>query len=99
VAIEAVSPSPGPMGEQQRARDKHSEVLTEKPQKIILEDRNKRETGEEKREKVSSTGEPLTETQSKQTNACKKKMKQQLYDDLETVPEKCFACDDFVKGG
>jgi hypothetical protein len=84
MTTEAVSPLPGPTFKQQRARDKHSQVLTETPQKKILEDWNKNKIGEEK---IIS---------SKETNACKKKMKQ-LHDERERVPEKCFACDDLGK--
>ena len=73
---ETVSPLPGPTFKQQRAEEKHSQVLTETPQKKILEDWNKNKIGEEKR--ISIKGEPLTENQGQQTNACKKKMKQMM---------------------
>jgi len=95
VTTEAVSPLPGPTFEQQRAWDKQTQVLTQNPQKKILEDWNKKKIEEEKR--ISSEGKPLTETQDRQTNAWKKKTKKQLYDELETVPQNCFACDDFGK--
>jgi hypothetical protein len=43
VTTEAVSPLPVPTLEQQRAQDTHTQVLTQTPQKKILEDWNKKE--------------------------------------------------------
>ena len=69
LATEAVSPLPGPTDERKQEQDEHSKVLTETPQKKIWQHMNKKKEEEEK--KVSSKGEPLTDTQGKQTNAWK----------------------------